>query len=220
MATTTTTTTTATATIRLPRSPYTRAKTITTVLRSLQRRDGEGPYVHGKQISFFNGRNKDDWNRMLPDPSHRDNISAFLKAPKAGKQSWVGFFSCPQRSWVGSGNAYKSADWHCFAALVVADGRGRGKHLLLYDNDAKAGVDTASSRISDVLWGLQKSLWETACNSGRYTLWYSTDRSRAGTDMCLRHALEKVQEWAALQDQTLDSESDARLSGFVKLFKK
>ncbi|KAK2010618.1 hypothetical protein LZ32DRAFT_535650 [Colletotrichum eremochloae] len=204
------------ATYRLPRSAYTPASRVTATLRSLQR--PHGPYVHERQISFKTGRVKDDWDRMLPEPKHRDHLSAFLKAPKSDKKCWIGFFSCPQRNWVGTGNAYKTADWHCFAVLIIKDERG-GKHLLLYDNDAKANV-TTSSRISDVIWGLQKNLWQAVQEMGCFTLWYSTDRSKAGTNKCLRYSLEQVDRWSKLQDETLRDASDPRLVGFIKLTKK
>ncbi|OBR01994.1 hypothetical protein CH63R_14566 [Colletotrichum higginsianum IMI 349063] len=200
---------------RLPRSAYTRASQITATLKILHRQDG--PYVHERQISFKTGRTKDFWDTMLLEPEHRDHLSAFLKAPKSGKKCWVGFFSCPQSNWVGTGNAYKSADWHCFAVLIISDERC-GKHLLLYDNDAKAGV-TTSSRISDVIWGLQKNLWTSVQKMGRFTLWYSTDQSKAGTNKCLRYSLEQVHRWSELKDETLQTERDLRLTGFIKLTK-
>ncbi|KAK1573493.1 uncharacterized protein LY79DRAFT_492541, partial [Colletotrichum navitas] len=201
---------------RLPRSPYTPASRVTATLENLQRSDG--PYLHKRQISFATGRTKGDWDRLLLDPKHRDHLSAFLKAPKLGKKCWIGFFSCPQSNWVGTGNGYKDADWHCFAAMIIPDAR-RGKHLLLYDNDAKAGV-TMQSRISDVIWGLQKNLWKAVQKMGRFTLWYSTDQSKAGTNKCLQYSLEQVHRWSKLQDEALEGESDLRLSGFVKLTKQ
>ncbi|GJC88114.1 hypothetical protein ColLi_10952 [Colletotrichum liriopes] len=147
--------------------PNTPAEQINAFLELLCKRE-DGPYVHPCEISFDCGKVRDSWRGTLEDVDKRGLIGEFLKAKHGTKKCWIGFFSAPAANWVGTGNKWKGGDWHCFAAMVVADER-QGKHLLIYNNDAKEVV-TEASRISSVLWGLEKSLWKKVAERGKYTL--------------------------------------------------
>ncbi|KAJ0330965.1 hypothetical protein KNSL1_013798, partial [Colletotrichum chrysophilum] len=102
--------------------------------------------------------------------------------------------------------------------MLVNDEK-KGKHLLVYDNDAKEGVDE-DARISSVLRGLQRNLWskiDQRC--GLAAVWYSTNRSNYGSGMCLYYALRQVQSWASVPDEAFQ-EDDPRVLEFIPLVKK
>ncbi|KAK1975346.1 hypothetical protein LZ30DRAFT_693672 [Colletotrichum cereale] len=194
--------------------PNVPSKDISTALKAFQ--FPGGPYVHPLEISFPTGKVKETWRGALQDAEDRDIIANFLIGPHDGRQCWIGFFSGPAKKRVGSGRGWMNGDWHCFTAMVVPNKNGcRGKNLLIYNNDAKEGV-TEASRISWVLWGMERSLWAEATKRGGYTVWYSTDRTSAGSGRCLFYALQQAQQWSGMADTALE-EDDPRVSGFVKL---
>lgn len=96
--------------------------------------------------------------------------------------------------------------------------KSRGIDLLIYDNEPQR--TTGEPRIKDVLWGLQKSLWELARKAwSPVTVWYSTDASQSGRDNCLPSTMRQVRAWAGRGDCGELEEADARIQGYVKLVK-
>ncbi|KAK1957331.1 hypothetical protein LY78DRAFT_727720, partial [Colletotrichum sublineola] len=157
-----------------PRDPNVHSERLSATLKALQH--PTGPYIHSREIS---------WKGTLPDADDRDLIGDFLKGTHGNKKCWTGLFSGPAQNWVGTGNEWKGRDWHCFAAMIVPN-TVRGKNLRIYNNDAKQDV-IPSSRISSVLWGLERTLWTEVQKRGNYVIWYSTDRPHAGTGKCFPH---------------------------------
>ncbi|KAK1965041.1 hypothetical protein LY78DRAFT_581248, partial [Colletotrichum sublineola] len=197
----------------LANDPNMLSKKISTTLKTFQLPGG--PYVHPLEISFTTGKVKESWRGALQDADDRDLIVNFLTDTHDGRQCWIGFFSGPAKKRVGSGRKWINGDWHCFAAVAIPNKSGRGKNLLIYNNDAKKGV-TEASRISWVLWGIERSLWVESTRRGNYTVWYLTDRTNAALGKCLVHALEQVQQWLKMADTALE-ENDPCVSGFTKL---
>ncbi|KDN62063.1 hypothetical protein CSUB01_08896 [Colletotrichum sublineola] len=143
--------------------------------------------LHGTQTSTLSGsalRSK-HFSIQQDHADDRDLIGDFLKGTHGNKKCWTGLFSGPAQNWVGTGNEWKGRDWHCFAAMIVPN-TVRGKNLRIYNNDAKQDV-IPSSRISSVLWGLERTLWTEVQKRGNYVIWYSTDRPHAGTGKCFPH---------------------------------
>ncbi|KAI8177600.1 hypothetical protein K4K51_005297 [Colletotrichum sp. SAR 10_75] len=201
---------------QLPTHPCTLATEINCALQRLQQ--PQGPYVHPRTISFKDGQGKAFWDN-LPDRADRDLVGNFTRISHQDRQCWIGFFSVPERNWVGSGNEWDKFVWHCFAAMVVLD-ETKGKHLFIYDNDTKYGT-TTDLRVKTMLWGLQKSLWEELKKrSGTVTVWYSTDTRHRGTNKCLQHALGQAQKWSLEPDRKLSTSGekpDSRTIGYVQL---
>ncbi|KAL0929394.1 uncharacterized protein CTRU02_215560 [Colletotrichum truncatum] len=142
----------------------------------------------------------------------------FEKATHDGKHCWVVFCSSPASNWVGRGSQWDDDDWHCCAAIVVSPGKGQGKYLVISDNDPVK--TTVNSRITDVLFGLQKNLWKTIRGSRKQlTVLYNTDRSGLGSNECLKLASEKVLEWSRLTEIELSRLYGPKFEGFIKLTK-
>lgn len=137
--------------------PCTLATEINCALQRLQQ--PQGPYVHPRAISFKDGQGKAFWDN-LPDRADRDLVGNFTRISHQDRQCWIGFFSVPERNWVGSGNEWDKLVWHCFAAMVVLD------ETFIYDNDTKYGT-TTDLRVKTMLWGLQKSLIEVSMEGVR-----------------------------------------------------
>lgn len=199
--------------------PLSSASDMSDRLKALQR-DG-GPYVHHQEVSFANGKIRDSYRNYLVDVDDRDILVTFLRASTTNNCK-IALFSAPSENWVGKedpeddGQKGIVEDWHAWAAMMVKDAQ-RGQHLLIYDSDAKDVDD--DTRITDALRGLQRTLWKQASARGSFTVWYSTDQTHAGTDLCLTNAYEKVKYWASLADDRME-EGDGRLAGFQRLTKR
>jgi hypothetical protein len=96
-------------------------------------------WVDVRPIGFKNGQERINWSSGH-DMSTLALFSDFLK-DKAWREEkeksplHVGFF-CTSPNWVGTGNGWKKDAWHCWAALLVSQGQGKGVHCLIWDCNA------------------------------------------------------------------------------------
>ncbi|CAG2009959.1 unnamed protein product [Fusarium graminearum] len=187
-----------TLTIQPPTDPKTLAQDFVPFLTQFGSWEG-GPYVHPRLLSFKNLKAKANWIPSLPqgDGEARDAICNFYQAPKGGAKCWIALCSTETR---------------------------QGKHVVVYDPDPcdmkdkardRNGRVRASAVLKQAQWGLVEYIRQN--KSSKVRVWYSTDASSAGQNKCMAYSLDKVVEWARMEDDVCHGYTDRRLRHCIEL---
>lgn len=135
----------------------------------------------------------------MQDAIHGDTLPEFYNAKKSGKKCWIGFLSGETVNWIKS-PSWATEPWHCFTIVIIQDSI-KGKHKVVLDPDPSPDAKSGA-RATTILKGLQRnlSLWIRKNRTKHLRLWYSTDQTNAGRELCLLHSLRAAQTLAAVGD--------------------
>lgn len=152
----------------------------------------------------------------MQDAIHRDTLPDFYNAKKNGKKCWIGFFSGETVNWIDD-PTWATEPWHCFTIAIIQD-PSRGKHMVVIDPDPSPDAK-ADARATTILKGLQRNLflWIRKNKTKNLRLWYSTDKTNAGQELCLLHSLRAVRTLAAVGDSDWQGPEDLRTKNCIEI---
>jgi hypothetical protein len=169
------------------------------------------PYVHKTPIAYPTKANKDNWRTAFVGADMLDTYQQFWKAQTTANTR-LALFSTWNATWVGD-SQWDTRYWHAWAAALVKNPSGKGKHLYIWDCDADMAQDFDGLRPQDFMLGTQVKLIQLAREKGRIDgLWYGGGES-AGQDRCVELTGCWIERMATAVDDPF-SKQDERFAGF------
>lgn len=180
-------------------------------------------YIHPRALTYPTTSNKANWRDTFPGAEELDVFNLWLRAVTRANTK-IGLFTTWNGSWVKDVRNWERTQdrryWHVWAAALVKKPRGYGKHLYIWDCDAKIPEDGFSEdvRAKYYVSPSQGRLIEILMGEGvkMEGIWYG---GGCGTqESYVEQATTWVRQLALHKDGPFQEE-DERFTGFKKFHK-